>query len=328
MRINIRNGALAGGALAGLAALTLAGAGPARADYPDRPIHVVVGFPAGGGADILVRWYTDKMAALSGGTVVVDNKPGAGGNIGSDAVAKARPDGYTLLMTNSSAIGGNGFIYKNLPFDAAKDFVPVGSLSQLGFVLAINPATKANTVAELTALLKAKNGRSTFGAATTTSLASAEQYKAAGGFASEAVSYKAMAQSLSDLTGGQLDFVWADAVLASSLASAGKVKLLAVTTPRRLGAIPDLPTTIEAGIPSVDIAPWWGTFAPTGTPKDVIEKVSGWLNQINAMPETREFLLKQGAEPLVGSPEATGKLLTDEMARWEKITKLAKIEPQ
>jgi tripartite-type tricarboxylate transporter receptor subunit TctC len=309
------------------AALTMPAA--ARADYPDRLIKVVMGFPAGGGADILVRWYTDKLKEITGQSVIIENKPGAGANIATDAVAKAKPDGYTLLTGPSSSLAGNIFLYKNLPFDPLKDIIPVNTLAQLGFVLTINQKKNpANNVAEFVKMMKAKGEKMTYGIPTTTSQACAALFIAAAGLQGTPVAYKTMQAAISDVVAEQIDFVMSDAPFALTQEKQGKVKILAVATAKRSTAFPDIPTFAEQGINNAELPPWWAVYAPANTPADVVKKLADWLNQINAMPETREYLVRQGAEPLPGTTEGTRKKLADEVVLWEKIIKIAKFETQ
>jgi tripartite-type tricarboxylate transporter receptor subunit TctC len=301
----------------------------ARAEYPDRPIRLVVGFAAGGGADILVRYFGEKLAALSGATVVVENKPGAAGNLATDAVAKARPDGYTILLTASSTLAGNVHIYKSLPFEPIKDLTPITTLAELGFVIAVNPElTPVKDVKELGELLKGKGGKVTYGVATTTAQACAELFRAAAGFEGTSVSYKASAQALSDVAAGQINFACADSLFALGQEKAGKVKLLAVTTTHRLSALSHVPTFQEGGFASVVVAPWWAAYVPAKTPPDVARKLAGWLDQIVASPETKEFLARQATEPLIGSAALAQEKLAADLKAWAEIVKIAKIEPQ
>lgn len=309
--------------------LSILAAGPAQAQqYPDRPIRVIVGFPAGSGADILCRFFTERMATVSGATVIVDNKPGATGNIGSDAAAKAKPDGYTLLMGASSNMAGSTHIYKSLTWDPQRDFAPVTTFAQLGFVLTIAANNPAKTVAEFTAQLKAKGGKTTFGFGNTSGLAASSLYAAEAGFPATSVAYKGNPQAVSDVSGGQIDYVFSDAVFASGQEKAGKVRILAVTTPQRLSSLPSIPTMKESGLGNATIAPWWALFAPAKTPPDILSKLEGWLNQVSTNPEAKEFLNKQGAEPLPGTQTKAREMLADSLKEWGRIVKIAKIDPQ
>ena len=300
---------LALSALVSVAAMFLGMIAPVRAEYPDRPIKLVVGLAAGSGADILVRFFADRLPAVSGATVLVENKPGALTNIATDLVAKSKPDGYTLLLTASSGLAGNSFIYKNLPFDPVRDFVPVTTFAQLGFVLTVAATNPATSVAELTAQLKAKNGRATFGWGNTSGLASSTLYLSEAGIEAVSVPYKANPTAVSDVSAGQIDLVFSDAPYVIGQQKVGKVKLLAVTPTTRLSSLPDVPTMAESGLPGASIAPWWAAFAPARTPPEIVAKLETWFNKIASAPENREPLVALGVEPLPGSSEGTKKLL-------------------
>ncbi len=310
-------------------AAVLASTSAAYAEYPDRPVKVVLGLAAGGGADVLTRWYVDKLRQVSGGTFVVENKVGASGNIAAETVAKAKPDGYTLMFAASASMGGNRFIYKNLPFDTVKDFDPITTFCQLGFALLVNPEkTPVNSVAELTALLKQKNGKATYGWAVTSGLAASVLYTSVEDIAVVPVAYKTTAAAVSDLAAGQVDFVFADIMFATAQQKQGRVKILATSANRRAAMAPDVPTMEEAGVKAPDQTPWWAVWGPHGLPPEVISKLTKWVNQITEMSDTKEFLTSQGADPLPGSPEKTKEMLQRSIATWAKVVNLAKIEPQ
>lgn len=296
--------------------------------YPDRPIKATVGFPAGSGADILCRYLLDGMAKVSGATFVVENKPGAAGNIGSDAVAKAKPDGYTLLLGASSTQAGNPQIYKDLPWDPIKSFEPVTTFARLAYTLTVAKDNPAKSVAELTQQLKAKGGKATFGFGNTSSLAAASLYAHEAGIAVTSVAYKSTPQALSDVAEKQTDFMFSEPVLAIGQEKAGKVRNLAVTAPQRMISLPEVPTMREAGLANATMSPWWAVYAPSKTPADIIARLADWANKVTTTPEAKDFLLKAGLEPFPGTPESTRKHLDDTIVEWSRILKIAKIEPQ
>lgn len=301
----------------------------AHAEYPDRPVKVVIGLPAGGGADIMTRWYVDKLREVSGGTFFVENKVGAASNIAIDSVAKSKPDGYTLMFGASASMGGNRYLYKNLPYDSVRDIDPITTFCQLGFALVVNPEkTPVKTVAELTAFLKAKNGKATYGWAVTSAIASAVLYVTSAKIEAVQVGYKTTGAAVSDVIAGQIDFTFADMVYATGLAKQGKIRILANSADKRALSAPDVPTMAESGLPDATQTPWWAVWGPKGLPPDVVEKMGKWVNQITAMPETVQFLTTQGADPLPGSQEETRKKLIEAMKVWERVVSLAKIEPQ
>lgn len=313
---------------AGLTALMAASGMASAQTYPDRPIKIIVGFPAGSGADILCRYFAEGMAKVSGATVIIENRPGATGNIGSEAAARAKPDGYTFLMAASSNMAGGPNIYKNLTWHPEKDFEPVTTFAQLGFVLTIAASSPAKSVPEFTAVMKAKGGKSTFGFGNTSGLAASSLYAHEAGFPVTSVAYKGNPQAVSDVSGGQIDYVFSDAVFAMGQEKAGKVRILAVTTPQRLSSLPEIPTMKEAGLGNATIAPWWAVFAPLKTPTEALAKVEGWINQVAKAPEATEFLVKQGAEPLPGNPAKTRAMLAESLKDWARIVSVAKIDPQ
>ncbi len=299
----------------------------AQAQYPDHPIKLVTGFPAGGGADILYRWYTDKLKDLAGQPIIIDNRPGAGANIATDIVAKSKPDGYTLLTGPSSSLAGNIYLYKNLPFDPVKHLTPITTFAQLGFVLTINDKKHpAKNAQEFIALMKKKGNKMTYGIPTTTSQAVAALFLAAAGLEGTQVAYKTMQAAVSDVAAEQIDFVMSDAPFSLTQEKLGKVKILGVATEKRSTAFPDSPTLAEQGLKNTELPPWWAFYAPAGTPPEIINKLSAWINQISAMPETREYLVRQGAEPLPGTPESTKKKLAEEIELWKKIIAIGKFE--
>ncbi len=321
--------------VAGLAgaslSLAIATAGsPARAEYPERPVKVVIGLPAGGGADIMTRYYVDKLREMSGGgSFFVENKVGAGSNIAADMVAKSKPDGYTLMFAASASMGGNRFLYKDLPFDTTRDFDPITTFAQLGFVLIINPEkTPVQDVAGLTEFLKAKNGKATYGWAVTSSIAASVLYVTEAKIPAVQVAYKTTANAASDVIAGQIDFAFVDIVYASGLAKQGRVKILANSANRRAAGAPDIPTMAELGLAGATQTPWWAAWGPKGLPPEVMQKMTRWMNQITAMPATKDFLITQGADILPGDPDTTRKMLADSIETWRRVVSLAKIEPQ
>ena len=244
------------------------------------------------------------------------------------AVAKAEPDGYTLLMASTATTAGNTAIYKNVPFDITKDIVPVTTLNENGFALCINPATAARTVADLTPILKAKNGKATYGWATTVGLAGSVIYARGAGIEMTPVAYKVTPTAVSDLAAGQLDFAFADVPFAVGQEKQGRVRILAVTTAQRAPGLPDIPTMDELGYRTSDTTPLWSMWAPAGTPPEIVAKLEKWLNQVVELPATREFLEPQGASPVKGSAEFLKKRLAEAITSWNKVAEVAKIDPQ
>ncbi|MFT8245737.1 Bug family tripartite tricarboxylate transporter substrate binding protein [Roseomonas sp. BN140053] len=307
-----------------------AGLHPARAQtYPSSPIRIFCGFPAGGGGDIIVRWLGDKLRERAGQPVVVDNRAGAMGNIAADAAAKARPDGYNLIMMPSTVAAGNAHLFKRPAFDILRDFEPLCTLCRLGFVLMVNPEkVPVSSVAELTAWLRARKGDATFGSPGTSALVCAELYKSRAGVGAFAVSYRGMAAALIDMANKQLDFLFVDAALALEPVRDGRFRALAVTTEDRVPFFPGVPSMAEAGVPGYAFDTWWAAYVPAGTPAPIAARLSGWLREIVALEETRSFLAGIGTEPMAHPPEQIRTLLQEDLQHWAELVRLAGIEPQ
>ena len=299
----------------------------AAQDFPSRTIHVVIGFPAGSGADILGRFFTNKLQEASGQPVIVDNKPGANSNIAIGLVKNAKPDGYTMLFVANSNMAFNKFLFKSLPFDTIKDFAPVHALAQLGFVVTLSPNSPNKTMADLTTFLKSRP-QNKYGTTNQTAILSSESYRQAGGFEAINVGYRTAPDALPDVENGTLDFMIMDGTFAAAPVRNGKIKALAVTSKWRIATMPDVPTMQEAGFKDFEFAPWWASFVPAGTPQPVIDKLAGYFARITATDDAKVAMEKIAAFPLVNDGKwIADKLLADQ--RWiEPIIKAAKIEPQ
>jgi tripartite-type tricarboxylate transporter receptor subunit TctC len=314
--------------LAGVLAAVLAGNTAGHADdFPVQPINVYIGFPPGGGADILTRFYAERMGQILKQTVVVQNKPGANGNIAAETVARAKPDGYSLLFGPSAAIAGGKFLYKNMPVDSLKDYVVVAPLNELGFMLAVSPKSPIKTVSDLTVYLKAHPDRS-YGTANSMGIGSALLYLNSAGVTATNVGYKATADGMRDLDGGFLDFMLVDSVFGASQIKEGRMRALAVTTAKRLPQLEDVPTMQEAGIAKYDVTGWFIVLAPAGTPKDVVDKLNAAISDISRTDAARDFFAKLASLPLVDTPEGARRKLVDDIEQWRLIAKLGNIEPQ
>jgi tripartite-type tricarboxylate transporter receptor subunit TctC len=310
-----------------LAALCLAAATATAEEFPARPLRLYIGTGAGGGADAIARYYAEKLAGLAGQPVTVENKPGAGGNIATAAVAKAPADGHHILFSTSNSLTGNFYLYKDLPF-AAADFAPLTTLGQSAFAAIVNAKTSpVRSIAELTDFLRRKDGAATFATATSFSLATTQLYLSLTGTTALHVPYKTTPAAANDLLGGRIDFMFADAVLAVAQAKNGEARLLAVTSSQRIGAAPDVPTLQEAGVPGYDMTAWFGAFVPAATPAETRHKLEAWLNQIARTAETRAFLLRVGADPFPGTAELLGRVQRDYSEKWRQIVARAGIEP-
>ena len=298
-------------------------AGVSAQAYPTKPIRIVVPFPAGGTTDVLARAAAQKLAETLGQPAVVDNRPGAGGNIGAELVAKSAPDGYTLLMGTVGTHAINPGLYPKLPYDHVKDFAPVILVAGVPNVLVINPALPVNSVQELIAYAKANPGKLNFassGNGTSIHL-SAELFKTMAGVQMTHVPYKGSAPALQDLVGGQVQLMFDNLPSSLALIKGGKLKALAVTSATRAAALPDVPTLAESGLPGFEASSWFGLLAPTGTPPPVIARLNGEIAKWLATPEAKEKLLAQGANAAGGTPEDFARFITAETAKWQKVVK-------
>ena len=308
-------------ALAGLLA-TLASGAWAQA-YPTKPIRLVVPFPPGGATDILARAVAQKLTDEWGQPVVVDNRPGAGGNIGSELVAKAAPDGYTLEMGTVGTHAINASLYAKMPYDHVKDFAPVILVAGVPNVLEVNPSLPVNTVQELIAYAKANPGKLNFassGNGTSIHL-SGELFKVMTGVQMTHIPYKGSGPALQDLIGGQVQLMFDNLPPSLPQIKAGKLRALAVTSSTRSPALPDTPTIAESGLPGYEASSWFGVLAPAGTPPAIIAKLNAEIAAWLATPEAKEKMVALGANIGGGSPEDFAKHIAAETAKWQKVVK-------
>jgi len=312
--------------IAAAAALATA---PARAqDYPKQDIHAIVGFPAGSGADVYARYFANKLSQVAKVNVIVENKPGANSSIATEYVARSKPDGYTIFIGGSDVFGSPLYLFKKPPVDPRKDFIYVSPLVSQGFILTVPADAPYKTVAELTAAMKAKGDKASYPTTNNPALILGEAYKKAAGLNSVQVGYKTSADFINDMLGGRLDWVWADPVFALARVREGKMKPLAISTGKRISALPDIPTAKESGLADIDMNLWWVTAVPAGTPQPIVDKLHAWWTEIGNMPETKEFLAKNGAEPWTASLAETKALIDKEIIDWKKYVELGKIEAQ
>jgi len=312
-----------------MAAGLLASLPVAAQDYPAREIHAVSPVSPGSGGDIVARYYSDKLSKLIGKPVIVDNKGGAQGVVGTEYAAHQKPDGYTFLITPaSSMLAAQPHFFRKLPFDPFNDFTPVTPLAWLPFGIAVDAKSPIKTMAELVVALKKKPDNGFYGMGNNSGLGTAELFKEMAGLKTVQVPYKTSMQGVTALATGEIDFLVWDATFMSGQARAGRIRILAVTSPKRASALPDVPTMIESGFPGFEITSWWGVVVPAGTPRPIVDKLAGWFHEINAMEETRRFLLNVATDVLSGTPEQMASMLKQEYERWGKLAKLAKIQPQ
>ena len=305
-------------------ALSFAATAAAQDVYPAKPVVVVVPQAPGGANDIIARIVTTKLAEQLGRPVVVENRPGAGGNIGTAYVAKAAADGYTLLFTVSSAHVINPSLYKRTGFDPVRDFVPVGSVATAGYVLVANPSFRPGNMRELIEAARAKPGSITFASAGNGTLNHliGEMIQHSAGIRFVHVPYKGATAAASDVVGGQVALSVQSVPSAQSFIRAGKLKVLAVTNEKRLPSMPDVPTVGET-LRGFGATPWYGLFAPANTPASIVVRVRTALGKVLESPEVRDMLAKQGCEPFASDPQQFEALIRSDLVRWSDIVRTA-----
>ena len=292
--------------------------------YPNKPIRIVVGFTPGGGVDINARLLAPKLTEYLGQQVIVDNRPGAGTNIANELVAKAPPDGYTLLI-NTAAVAINMSLYKKVNFDALKDFAPISVFSESPNILVVHPSLPVKGVKELVALAKSKPGAMNFSSAGsgTTQHLSGELFKLRTDTHIVHVPYKGSAPSLTALISGEVEMTFANIPAISSHVKSGRLRPLASTGLKRAAQMSEVPTMREAGIKGVEVVVWYGLFAPAATPRDVVSTLAGAIAKAARSADTRQRLLDQGAEPVGNTPEEFSKLMKEEVARWAEVVRVS-----
>ena len=294
--------------------------------YPGRPIRLVTPYPPGGGTDVFARVIAQKMTESWGYSVVVDNRAGANGNIGSALVAKAAPDGYTLMINTISLVLSRS-IYKSLPFDPLKDFAPITLVAAVPHVLVVNLSLPVSSVKELIVLAKAKPGRLNYASVGVGSpfQMAAELFKLTAEVNIVGIPYQGGGPAVTALIGGQVELTFANLVAALQLINAGKMRALGVTSAKRSPAAPELPTLSEAGLPGYDFSSWFGIWAPAGTPKEIITKVNREVVRILRLPDVAERLTRDGADVIANTPEEFAVYLKAESVKWGRVVKEAGI---
>jgi tripartite-type tricarboxylate transporter receptor subunit TctC len=295
--------------------------------YPNKPVRLIVGFAPGGNVDIPARIVATKLGEIWATSVLVDNRPGAGGNIGAEIVAKAPADGYTLLICNAASHGINPAFYKKIPFDAIKDFTPISQIGSTANILLVHPAVPVTSVGEFIAYAKANPGKismASAGVGTSQHLAM-ELFKSMAGIDVVHVPYKGGAPALADLLGGQVQAMFAAVPTAQATIKAGKVRALGVTSLKRTPQLPRLPTIAESGVPGFDVTSWYGLCAPAGLPPPTIAKLNADLAKALNAPEIQQRLAEQGIDVTPTTPEQLAEFIKSEVAKWAKVVRQAGI---
>ena len=311
-------------ALVGAALALATGSSPAQPGaFPDRPIHFIVGFTPGGPSDILSRALGQKLADRWGQQVVIENRPGAGGNIAAEAVARSAPDGYTWLLGNNSILATNASLYRKLGYDPVKDFAPVALVAIQPNILVVNPQVPASSVPELIALARAKPGQLNYASSGSGAAAhlSGELFKTMTGVDMVHVPYKGAQPALTDVIAGQAQLMFATSVSVLPHVKTGRLRALAVTTARRSATIPELPTVAEAGVPGFESITWHGVVVPAATPVPLVERLNRDIVAVLQMPDVRERLAALGAEVVGGTPKDFADYIAREIPKWTKVVK-------
>jgi tripartite-type tricarboxylate transporter receptor subunit TctC len=311
-----------------LAALCSATAGAFAQAYPSKPIRIVVGFPPGGGNDIIARMLGAKMQETWGQPVVIDNKPGAASIIAAEHVMKSAPDGYTLFVNATGGMSINPVLYTKLPYDSLKDFVPISMVGVFPLVLVVHPLVPVSSVRELIAYAKANPGKLNYSAGSTAFQVATEMFKQMTGTDVRHIPYQGSAASIAAVIAGDVQMTIVDTPPLVAQIKAGKVKALAVTSAKRAASMSELPTLAESGVPGYEMVLWIGVFAPAGTPREVVSKLNAEVVRIVRLPDIREKLDGMGVDPLGNTSEQTAEWIRREIARYGPVVKAANIKAE
>jgi tripartite-type tricarboxylate transporter receptor subunit TctC len=323
----LRNLVRAGCAFIGVIAC-LACANSSRAqNYPSENIHFICGFPAGSGADLIVRFFGQKIQSLLGRTVLVENKPGAIGNIATEYVARAKPNGYTVYVTSGDALATNMHIFKNPPVDIIKQLQIVTTINRMPMMVVVGLSSPYKSIGELTTAMKDKGDRATYSTTNPPARVVGAMYKETSGVSAVEVQYKTSADALNDLTSGALDFGIYDPVFATIQARQNKLRILAVATGERLKAAPDYPTMTEVGYP-MNLVSWWGAMVPVGTPRAIVDQLHEAFKTVIESDEGAKFLASIASDPWILRPDDAQEYWRKEVEQWRDHVRVAKIEPQ
>jgi tripartite-type tricarboxylate transporter receptor subunit TctC len=296
--------------------------------FPSRDIKFVCAFPAGSGADVYVRYYAEKMRPIFKRTVVVENRVGANGNLATTYTARAKPDGYTIYIHAPSSLAANMHLFKNPPVDVVKEIQIVAGINRQPFMLTVGAQQPWKTMDELVAAMKAKGEKASFATNNPTARVSSAWFKKHFDLKAVEVQYKTGSETMNDMQSGQIDYAFHDPVTAVANASAGRIRMLAVTTKERTKSMPNLPSLHELGVTNYDVPGWWAAMVPAGTPAPIVKKLNAMFDEVTNTKETFDFFAKFGADAWTISPEEGQKMLADDIKAWAGFIKLANIEPQ
>jgi len=313
-----------------LAVACCAAAGAQAQSYPAKPIRLILPFPPGGGTDVVGRLLAQKLGQALGQQVIVDNRAGAGGRIGTDLVAKSLPDGYTLLLATSSVMGTGPALYQKLPFDMPKDFAPISLVAYTAYVLVAHPSVPAKSVKDLVMLAKSKPGRLTYASSGAGGAAhlSGELFSAMAGVKMIHVAYKGSSPGMFSVVSGETDLMFSNALPALPQVKNGRLRALGATTPQRSALLPDVPTIAESGLRGFEVQQNYGVLAPAGTPREIVSRLNQEVGKAMRTEDAKSRLLADGSEAKVSTPEELERMITVEIAKWSKVIKQAGIKEE
>ena len=313
-----------------LAVACCAAAGAQAQSYPAKPIRLILPFPPGGGTDVVGRLLAQKLGQALGQQVIVDNRAGAGGRIGTDLVAKSLPDGYTLLLATSSVMGTGPALYQKLPFDMPKDFAPISLVAYTAYVLVVHPSVPAKSVKDLVMLAKSKPGRLTYASSGAGGAAhlSGELFSAMAGVKMIHVAYKGSSPGMFSVVSGETDLMFSNALPALPQVKNGRLRALGATTPQRSALLPDVPTIAESGLRGFEVQQNYGVLAPAGTPREIVLRLNQEVGKAMRTEDAKSRLLADGSEAKASTPEELERMITVEIAKWSKVIKQAGIKEE
>jgi tripartite-type tricarboxylate transporter receptor subunit TctC len=295
--------------------------------YPAQDIHFICAFPPGSGADVLVRYFADKVRPLTGKSVIVENRSGAGGNIAIEYVARAKPDGYTVFVHGASGVAASMSLFKKPPVDVGKTIQVVSTINRQPFMVLVDAKSPIKTLAELTAAMKPKGTKASYATAAPFGTVVGEIYKRGTGVEAVEVPYKNAIDSLNDQLSGAIDYAVHDPVYALAEQRKGELRILAVSTSERLKANPDFPTLKELGVSDLNMMGWWAAMVPQGTPKPVADQINKWFNEVVGSEETKKFLASFGGDQLIMPPDEAQALFLKEIGNWAEYVRISKLVP-
>jgi tripartite-type tricarboxylate transporter receptor subunit TctC len=302
---------------------------PARAqdNYPSGTIRFVCAFPAGSGADVLVRYFADKVSKLANATIIVENRPGAASNIAAEYTARSKPDGHTMFVHSGNSIAGNMHMFRRPPINVVTDLQTIATINKQAFMITVRNDHPAKNLQELTAILKEKGAKGSYAVNATSGMVLAEEYKQKAGLETVQVRYGSSAESVNDMMSGQVDFGAHDPVFGLAQIRAGRWRALAIGSGQRMEGMPEIPTLKEQGV-HVDQLGWWGVMVPKGTPKPIVDKINGWFNQVLKTDETKQFITNQGGDVYITTPDEAQALMARTVDEWKGLVEIAKIPVQ